>query len=69
MIKNVKSFVKNGKNVITPDLLKREVPAAVFSGTYDWEKQSNTDARFGTTGMTSQYSPGRIFNDSDSYTD
>ena len=56
--------------MITPTDLKAEVKAVSISNKYNWETQSQTDAaKFGTYGSTSQYSPGKIINDSDSYTD
>ena len=58
------------KKMITPTDLKAEVKAVSISNKYNWETQSQTDAaKFGTYGSTSQYSPGKIINDSDSYTD
>ena len=58
------------KKMVKPTDLKVQVKEAIVSSNYNWEKQSQTDvAKFGTSGMTSQYSPGRILNDSDSYTD
>ena len=56
--------------MIKPTDLKANVKAVSISSKYNWEKQSQTDvAKFGTNGTTSQYSPGQIFNDRDSYTD
>ena len=58
------------KKMIKPTDLKAKVKAVSISNKYNWEKQSQTDVvKWGTSGNTSQYSPGKIFNDSDSYTD
>lgn len=55
---------------VKPTDLKAKVKEVLVSSKYNWETQSQTDvAKFGTTGFTSQYSPGRLLNDSDSYTD
>ena len=55
---------------VNPTDLKAKVKEVLISSNYNWETQSQMDvAKFGTTGSTSQYSPGRIINDMDSYTD
>ena len=56
--------------MLKPTDLKAKVKEVIVSNNYNWESQTQTDvAKFGTSGMTSQYSPGRLLNDSDSYTD
>ena len=56
--------------MVKPTDLKAQVKEILVNNNYDWEKQSQTDvAKFGTSGTTSSYSPGRIGNDFDSYTD
>ena len=56
--------------MLKPTDLKAKVKEVTVSNNYNWETQSQTDAaKFGTYGTTSQYSPGQIVNDSDSYTD
>lgn len=58
------------KKKIIPTDLKAKVKAVLVRSNYNWETQSQTDvAKFGTYGTTSQYSPGQVFNDRDSYTD
>ena len=56
--------------MISPTALKREVPAVKISADYNWTTQRSTDVlKWGTGGNTSQFSPGQIFNDSDSWSD
>ncbi len=58
------------KKMVKPTDLKAQVKEILVNNNYDWEKQSQTDvAKFGTSGTTSSYSPGRTLNDFDSYTD
>lgn len=58
------------KKKVKPTDLKTKVKEVLISSNYNWESQSQMDvAKAGTCGTTSQYSPGRILNDMDSYTD
>lgn len=64
---------KTGKKMekkVKPTDLKAKVKEVLTSSNYNWETQSQMDvAKSGTYGTTSQYSPGRIISDMDSYTD
>ena len=69
MINHLKSE-KQTLKVVSPVVMKRNVPSNEIVMSYDWQKQCSTDAmKFGTRGTTNNTTPGRIFSDMDSWSD
>lgn len=70
MIKQVRSRERISIEKMTPMAMKRDVPTIEIQANYNWNEQRGSDTlKFGTYGSTSQFSPGKILNDADSYTD
>ena len=69
MINHLKSE-KQTLKVVSPVVMKRNVPSNEIAMSYDWQKQRSTDAmKFRTMGTTNNTTPGSMFRDMDSWSD
>ena len=69
MINYLKSE-KQTLDVVNPVVMKRNVPSNEIVMAYDWQTQRSTDTmKFGTSGSTSNTTPGSIMRDFDSWSD
>lgn len=69
MINHLKSE-KQTLNVVSPVVMKHNVPSNEIVMSYNWQTQRSTDAmKFGTGGSTNNTTPGTILRDFDSWTD